>query len=65
MVSVMKGMNGARARTRVNRTSNRVFSAAKVSSTPPEPFRRLLLNRMYQFVVFSNNSSSLGTTVSK
>jgi hypothetical protein len=58
MLSVMKGVNGARPRQRVNRTSNRVLRACLVSSRPYSPLRRRRLNRMYQLVVLSMSYES-------
>ena len=55
MLSVMKGVNGARPLHKVYNTSKRVFSACVVSSRPYSPFRRLRLKRIYQLVVLSIN----------
>ena len=63
MLSVMKGVKGASPLVSVNNTSNREFKACIVSSSPNSPFRRFLLNRMYQFVVLSIRSRRRGTTV--
>lgn len=57
MCSVMKGVNGASALTRVNRTWQSVLSACRVSSTssPAAPFSLFLLKRMYQLVRLSTS----------
>lgn len=63
MLSARNGVNGARPRVRVKRTSNRVLRACLVSSSPNSPFRRFRLNLIYQFVVVSMRLSNRGTTV--